>query len=528
MADPSQIRSAMAAASLAILLAGGAAAAGGAGRGGGLECVAPVAQRVAGGAIDFHARIALDGAQDGRDAEARIADVDLCGAFSGKQICGLIAKGSLKPSPRASSQSPATSGRAAGVYDVNFHLSGFTQPAEHEYTLWLQAKSAATDLTASLSSCSGSFQTVPFPGWDSYVQSYYNASETLRSLDEDMPPRIARVGRPDHAVASFERMPDLLGPSIDAPHDQDVAPPAPKKALLVTFAGKNSIEHIDALATQFTQPGSRFTFILFAYDRTNWARFDWIERATVIRVTGTMKWRFVRTFLQPSLVAAYSHVVIMDEDCSIEGLDMEAFLDDMHRAGVQIGQPANGVGSYGSHKVVRQQEGRGVVWTNFVECGVRASFFSVVALLNPCACLTSETLSFRSFVGVSLAHAQHTHTHTRMCAFAPPMVKTLPQPLVSFDASVWPCVFNEILFPDITCGYGLDLVWTHCGRTAVLHDHAMVHENLKPASNRPNFVMRCAAEGLALFQRLAHRGITPVDPAEVASPPAAAGLSTLS
>ena len=31
------------------------------------------------------------------------------------------------------------------------------------------------------------------------------------------------------------------------------------------------------------------------------------------------------------------HVVIMDEDCGIEGLDMGAFLDDMHRAGVQIG-----------------------------------------------------------------------------------------------------------------------------------------------------------------------------------------------
>jgi hypothetical protein len=92
------------------------------------------------------------------------------------------------------------------------------------------------------------------------------------------------------------------------------------------------------------------------------------------------------------------------------------------------------------------------------------------------------------------------------------------QPLVSIDTDVWPCIFNEILFPDITCGYGLDLVWKHCGRTAVLHNHAMVHENLKPASNRPNFVMRCAAEGLALFQRLAHRGITPVDPAEVEPP----------
>jgi hypothetical protein len=378
----------MAVAAVAVALSVFACAVGGAGSGGDvLACVAPEAQRVAGGAIDFRAQISLGGADSGEDAGgavARIADMELCGAFSGTQICGLMATGNVTPPP-----SSPSSARAGGVFDVNFHLAGFTQPAEHQYTLWLQTKSksksssssaAAADPAPRLASCSGSFQTVTFPGWDSYVQSYYNASETLRALNEDLPVEIARVGRPEHVKgADFERMPDLLGPSIGTPSD---APPPPKKALIVTFAGKNSVEHIDALATQFTQPGSRYSFILFAYDRTNWARFDWIERAIVIRVTGTMKWRFVRTFLQPSLVAEYSHVVIMDEDCSIKGLDMGAFLDDMRRSGVQIGQPANGVGSYGSHDLVRQQEGRGVVWTNFVECGV--SLHSSMRL--PCLC----------------------------------------------------------------------------------------------------------------------------------------------
>ena len=416
-----------------------------------LDCVAPDVQRVAGGAIDFQARI---------EYSSDISSIDLCGAFSGKKICGLMSTGEVTMNEGAGTSRPGDT----TTYIVNFHLKGFSQPAEHEYMLWLEPKRNRDTEShhqprqqMELASCSASFQTVHFPGWDNYVQSYYNASETLRALDEDYTEPMSRVGRPGHAEASFERLPDLLGPQLDAGLGTTQTK---EKALLVTFAGKNSIEHIDALATKFTQHGSRFTFVLFAYDRTNWARFDWIERATVIRVTGTMKWRFVRTFLQPSLVASYSHVVIMDEDCNIDGLDMGAFLDDMRRSGVQIGQPANGYGSYGSHEVVRMQEGRGVVWTNFVECG----------------------------------------------------------PLLSIDSEVWPCVFNDILFPDITCGYGLDLVWSHCGRTAVLHQHAMVHENRKPASNRPNFVMRCAAEGLALFQRLAHKGITPVDPAEINPP----------
>ena len=105
---------------------------------------------------------------------------------------------------------------------------------------------------------------------------------------------------------------------------------------------------------------------------------------------------------------------------------------------------------------MRQQKGRGTVFTNFAECG----------------------------------------------------------PFIAFDTKAWPCVYN-ILQSDVTCGYGYDLVWSHCGATAVLHQHEMVHENRKPASNRPNFVMRCAAEGLTLFQRLAYRGLAPFDPAEL-------------
>ena len=111
----------------------------------------------------------------------------------------------------------------------------------------------------------------------------------------------------------------------------------------MTFAGKNSIAQINALAEKFVADPT-VSFILFAYDRTNWSQFNWIEKAIVITVTGTMKWRFVKTFLQPDIVSAYEHLIIMDEDCSIARLNITSFLQDMSKDHVMIGQPSNGEG----------------------------------------------------------------------------------------------------------------------------------------------------------------------------------------
>jgi hypothetical protein len=417
-----------------------------------LDCVAPSTHhRIAGATVDFQVRIRTPTGSLAVDTLP--SSVVVCGSFDSspnfveeavyrpcEQTCLLRDMGVMQK---------AADDNEGASFDLFFHLAGFRPDTRHAYTLWLEnqggddANANAVDHTAV---CHNSFESVAFPGWDQLVPKYANATETLRALDEDVLPAFSRVGRPSHAKPSFERLPDLVGPQLEPGIGS-----SPARTLVATFAGKSSIETINATATLFTSD-PRFSFILFAYDRTHWTQFDWVERATVVTVTGTMKWRFARTFLQPSLVEAYEHLVIMDEDVNINGLDVGSFLDDMSVAGVEIGQPANNWGSYFSHEIVRLQPGRGVVWTNFVECG----------------------------------------------------------PLVAFDTRAWTCIFEQILFPDITCGHGLDLVWAHCGKTAVLHNHKMIHENLKPASSRPNFPMRCAAEGSVLFERLAHRGITPV------------------
>ena len=403
-----------------------------------LSCVSPShPQRIAGASIEFLASLEME-----LDASLEMA---LDGSFDGGTPMRLYSTTSAAATATATTKTRHNSNTT--TTDITWSLSGF-QPGLHTYNLWIVTDIADGNIDGKplLISCDGSFETVHFPGWDNYVQSFYNTTKTIEQLNEQ-PDSIARVGRLNFSVNSFERLNDLLGPSL--------TPRIKARTLLVTFAGKNSIDEINQLALRITSDPS-MSFMLFAYDRTNWAQFDWVDKAVVITVSNTMKWRFVKTFLHPDIIRAYEHLIIMDEDCSIEHLNVTSFLSDMKRDNVMIGQPSNGEGSYGSHEVVRQQIGRNTVFTNFAECG----------------------------------------------------------PFITFDTNVWPCVY-DILQSDVTCGYGYDLMWSHCGATAVLHQHFMVHENRKPASSRPNFVMRCAAEGMTLFQRLAFKGLAPFDPSEL-------------
>ena len=403
-----------------------------------LSCVSPNhPQRIAGASIEFLARLTTH-------TNAPL-EMELDGSFDGGTPLRLFSTTSSTATATATATTK-TRNSSTTTTDITWSLAGF-MPGVHTYTLWTTViPNANTDGKPLLISCDGSFETVHFPGWDSYVQSFYNTTKTIEQLNEQ-PDSIARVGRLNFSVNSFERLNDLLGPQL--------IPSIKATTLFVTFAGKNSIDEINQLALRITSDPT-MSFMLFAYDRTNWAQFDWVDKAIVVTVTGTMKWRFVKTFLHPDIIRAYAHLIIMDEDCSIEHLNITLFLSDMKRDNVMIGQPSNGEGSYGSHEVVRQQIGRNTVFTNFAECG----------------------------------------------------------PFITFDTNAWPCVY-DILQSDVTCGYGYDLMWSHCGATAVLHQHFMVHENRKPASSRPNFVMRCAAEGMTLFQRLAFKGLAPFDPSEL-------------
>ena len=340
---------------------------------------------------------------------------------------------------------------------------GNTLPGKYTYTLSL-APSVGNPLT-----CTEQFQVIPFPGWDQYVQVFFDSGKTLadlRAAERDNG-GVAVPGSPEYPSMSFNRLPDLLGPETE-PRKRDGKI---GKSLIVTFAGGKSQTEIDYLVRQFNTPN--FQIILFVYDTSDWHQYQWMKDIIFIRIVRTMKWWFVKHFLLPDLVSAYDYLLVVDEDCNTTGLDPDAMLRDARDYGVQIGQPANGDGSYGSHKVVRvkhemivdPQTGQSVketpvgTWTNFVECG----------------------------------------------------------PFLFFSSEVWPCIFS-ILQPDLVCGYGYDLMWANCApnRTGVLHRHTMVHENRKPGSGtNKNFGTRCAAEGIFAFQRLAAMGMTPFDPAEL-------------
>ena len=352
---------------------------------------------------------------------------------------------------------------------LDFSLMGLTKPGKIKYSVEYTLQSGK------VYECSDTFEIVYFPGWDNYVQYYYNATKTVENVkkETDANNGILVPGSYDYPLLSYEKLPDLIGPQAEAPRNNRKL----QKNLVVTFAGKNSMKEIDELLVKFNTPN--YKIILFVYDKSNWTSYDWIEDVIFIRILRTMKWWFVKHFLHPDLVRAYDYILMIDEDCNTKGLNPDLMLQDARDFGVQIGQPANGYGSYGSHNVVRLKGIQNVsnsnvindsndvqpedipigTWTTFVECG----------------------------------------------------------PFTFFSSDVWPCVWN-MLQPDVTCGYGYDLMWANCApnRTAVLHHHTMIHENRKPGSgNNKNFGTRCAAEGLFLFQRLAHINMTPFDPQEV-------------
>eukprot|EP00943_MAST-04B_sp_MAST-4B-sp1_P009777 g9777.t1 len=353
---------------------------------------------------------------------------------------------------------------------LDFSLMGLTQPGKVQYNIGYKLKSSGKVFT-----CSNTFQIVYFPGWDNYVQYYYDATKTLINVKKEVERNDGMLvpGSYNYPLLSYEKLPDLIGPQAEpAQKDRKL-----HKSLVVTFAGENSMKEIDELINQFNTPN--YKIILCVYDKSNWTSYKWIEDVLLIRVLRTMKWWFVKHFLHPDFVRAYDYVLLIDEDCNTKNLNPDLMLKDARNYGVKIGQPANGHGSYGSHNVVRLKGTQDIsnsnvindsndikpedipigTWTTFVECG----------------------------------------------------------PFTFFSSEVWPCVWN-MLQPDVTCGYGYDLMWANCApnRTAVLHHHTMIHENRKPGSgNNKNFGTRCAAEGLFLFQRLAHINMTPFDPQEI-------------
>jgi hypothetical protein len=216
-----------------------------------LQCINPTHVRIAGHSVEFLARLTYS---TSTDLLGEPSNIDLSGIFDGSQLHQLISADNAHVFVKATKNTT--------MHDFSWTLTGFEPAPHHTYTLWVTTKDSNSLINQKLISCTSSFETVHFPGWDSYVQSFYNTTKTIETLNEQ-PAITSRVGKLNHSINSFERMPDLIGPQLT----DSIVP----DTLIVTFAGKNSIRQIDSLAKKFTKDPS-ISFMLFAYDRTNWAK----------------------------------------------------------------------------------------------------------------------------------------------------------------------------------------------------------------------------------------------------------------
>lgn len=99
---------------------------------------------------------------------------------------------------------------------------------------------------------------------------------------------------------------------------------------MVMFAGEKGRENVDHIVRQFGV--ARFSFVIFIYDHSDWVnRFAWAREpaVTIIHKGGQMKWWYVKQWLHPEAVSEFEAVLVVDEDCNVEGFDPHLFLQVM-------------------------------------------------------------------------------------------------------------------------------------------------------------------------------------------------------
>lgn len=256
---------------------------------------------------------------------------------------------------------------------------------------------------------------------------------------------------------SFEPKKNFIGASVTR---EPLATPK-KKTLVAMFGDRSSQTRIDRNVQLF--PEEHFSIMMFIYDDSEWTHFSWFERVVAIRVKKQMKWWYIKRFMVPDIVLGgdYDYVMIIDADVSFpsESIDPKVYMDTLREYDVWIGQPSHRGDSQTTHKLLFQNDNENVgVWTNFVESG----------------------------------------------------------PALNFATKIWRCVW-EIIQTDLVTGFGYDLLWSPVcapNNTAVIHSHAIRHDNEKIASMRPNWMSTSVAEGLVSFERMRKKGNFPEDYAQ--------------
>ena len=82
-----------------------------------------------------------------------------------------------------------------------------------------------------------------------------------------------------------------------------------------------------------------FSYILFAYDKTDWSKEEWFDKVVIIHATKSGKWWFPKRFLTPSLLASYDYVFYWDDDMDVESFEPIPFLDWMDEFELDMAQP---------------------------------------------------------------------------------------------------------------------------------------------------------------------------------------------
>lgn len=254
----------------------------------------------------------------------------------------------------------------------------------------------------------------------------------------------------DSVMLDFEDLPGLTGPRTEQL--------TPSKRLVVICIGKDDKVGVNNLVTNYFSDSSLYSFMLFHYDTATYNEFDWYNQLNVvaIRILHKMKFWYLKRFLTPNVAKAFSHIIILDGDVDFEKpFDPTLYTKVADSFGLALSQPAHFVGSTTLHENIKLQNGDHVGrYTDFVECG----------------------------------------------------------PAVFMKSEAYQCVYH-LLQPDLTSGWGLDVLWVDfvknfCGfgekSVAVLDAFVLIHSTPSSqgtASSNAGFNSRAWGEVEVFKQR---------------------------
>ena len=200
---------------------------------------------------------------------------------------------------------------------------------------------------------------------------------TLRLVSRHLSPGDYDVAAQSHARSESQPHFQLQSPQSAASSDASRHPiepkahhlPFPRKlGLIAISAGERAKPVVEKIIEKFGF--EHFSFMLFHWDDSSWAHYDWYNKVAAVRAVNQTKYWFAKRFLVPDMTRNYDYIFLWDDDVLPEDhFDAIALITVLKEFNIHVAQPTVSIAWHGlQSEVTRHHSGiKYGRWTNFIE-----------------------------------------------------------------------------------------------------------------------------------------------------------------